>query len=164
MERLPGAAVAIVLATTALLGCRLVPHVDARPLLPPSDERPSDEPLYLAKLHFRNGDYGLAEEYYRRAVEANRDSFDAWLGLAATYDRLRRFDLAENAYRTLVAKIGYTPVVLNNLGYHYLLAGKPTEARTYLMQAYQKDPENPQVLSNLALLDQWSTAPGGAKR
>jgi Flp pilus assembly protein TadD len=163
MNRLPGAAVAMVLAVT-LLGCRLVPHVDARPLLPPSDERPSDEPLYLAKLHFRNGDYGLAEEYYRRAIEVNQNSLDGWLGLAATYDRLRRFDLAEQTYRALIARIGYTPVVLNNLGYHYLLEGKLEEARKYLMQAYQKDPENPQILSNLALLDQWSAAPGGAKR
>jgi Flp pilus assembly protein TadD len=163
MRRLPGAAVVIILAVT-LMGCRSALHADTIPLLPPSDERPSDEPLYLAKLHFRHGDYGLAEEYYRRAVEANRDSLDAWLGLAATYDRLNRFDLAENAYRTLIAKIGYTPVVLNNLGYHYLLEGRIEEARKYLMQARQKDPNNPEVLSNLALLDQWSTAPGGARR
>src|SRR5262245_19238866 len=128
MRRLPGAAVAIVLAAS-LMGCRAVHGLDAVPVLPPSDERPSDEPLYLAKLHFRNGDYGLAEEYYRRAVEANPHSLDAWLGLAATYDRLKRFDLAENAYRTLISKVGYTPVVLNNLGYHYLLAGNFDEAR-----------------------------------
>ena len=49
---------------------------------PRSDERPSDEPLYLAKLQFRNGNYGLAEEYHRRAVEANPESLNAWLGLA----------------------------------------------------------------------------------
>jgi Flp pilus assembly protein TadD len=163
MRRLPGAAVVTILAAS-LMGCGAAAYRDLKPVLPPSDERPSDEPLYLAKLHFHNGDYGLAEEYYRRAVEANRDSLDAWLGLAATYDRLNRFDLAERAYRTLIAKIGYTPVVLNNLGYHYLLEGKIEEARKYLMQAQQKDPNNPQVLSNLALLDQWSTAPGGARR
>jgi Flp pilus assembly protein TadD len=163
MRRLPGAVVVVLLAVT-LMGCRTARDVDVIPVLPPSDERPSDEPLYLAKLHFRNGDYGLAEEYYRRAVEANRDSMDAWLGLAATYDRLNRFDLAEQAYRTLIAKIGYTPVVLNNLGYHYLLKGSIGEARKYLMQAHEKDPNNPEILSNLALLDQWSTAPGGARR
>jgi Flp pilus assembly protein TadD len=146
------------------MGCRTARDVDVIPVLPPSDERPSDEPLYLAKLHFRNGDYGLAEEYYRRAVEANANSVDAWLGLAASYDRLNRYDLAERAYRTLISKVGYTSVVLNNLGYHYLLAGNINEARKYLMQAHQKDPNNPEILSNLALLDQWSTAPGGARR
>jgi Flp pilus assembly protein TadD len=163
MRRLPWAAVVFIVAAN-LMGCRSALHADATPLLPPSDERPSDEPLYLAKLHFRNGDYGLAEEYYRRAVEANPNSIDAWLGLAATYDRLNRYDLAERAYRTLISKVGYTPVVLNNLGYHYLLAGNLDEARKYLMQANQKDPGNPQILSNLSLLDQWSIAPGGARR
>ena len=155
MRRLPGAAVVVILAVS-LMGCRTAHVVDGVPVLPPSDERPSDEPLYLAKLHFRNGDYGLAE--------ANRDSLDAWLGLAATYDRLKRFDLAERCYRAVIAKVGYTAVVLNNLGYHYLLEGRFEEARKYLMQAHQKDPNYPEVLSNLALLDQWSTAPGGARR
>jgi Flp pilus assembly protein TadD len=163
MRRLPGAAVVFIIAAN-LMGCRAALNADAAALLPPSDERPSDEPLYLGKLHFRNGDYGLAEEYYRRAVEANPNSLDAWLGLAATYDRLNRYDLAERAYRTLISKVGYTPVVLNNLGYHYLLAGNIDEARKYLMQANQKDPGDPQILSNLSLLDQWSTAPGGARR
>src|SRR5215813_13793760 len=106
MRRLPGAAVVFIVAAN-LMGCRAALLADAAPVLPPSDERPSDEPLYLGKLHFRNGDYGLAEEYYRRAVEANRNSLDAWLGLAATYDRLRRFDLAEKAYRTLIGEAGY---------------------------------------------------------
>ena len=133
-------------------------------MLPPSDERPSDEPLYLGKLQFRNGDYGLAEQYYRRAVEANPQSVDAWLGLAASYDRLNRFDLAELAYRELIRRVGSTPVVLNNLGYHYLLAGDQTKARKYLMKAYAQDPTNPGIQANLALLDQWGTAPGGAVR
>jgi Flp pilus assembly protein TadD len=163
MDRLPGAALVALLAVT-LLGCRAVPPAEAVPLVPPSDERPSDEPLYLAKLQFRNGNYGLAEQYYRRAVEANPDSLDAWLGLAASYDRLKRFDLAEKAYQQLIRKIGYTPVVLNNLGYHYLLEGRMEEARKYMTWAYRKDPSNPEIQSNLALLDQWTTAPGGAKR
>ena len=163
MGRLPGVAL-VILLVAILLGCKVLPRAGEVPLLPPSDERPSDEPLYLAKLHFRDGDYGLANKYYRRAVEANPNSIDAWLGLAATYDRLKRFDLAERAYDAVVGKIGYTPVVLNNLGYHHLLAGNVQEARKYFMQAYQKDPNNLEIRSNLALLDQWETAPGGAKR
>jgi len=161
MGRFLGAGLAILLATTCL-GCKTL--AGGIPLLPPSDERPSDEPLYLAKLQFRNGNYGLAEKYYRRAVEANPNSIDAWLGLAATYDRLKRFDLAEQSYDAVIAKIGYTPVVLNNLGYHYLLKGDLAEARKYLMRAYQKDPSNPEIQSNIALMRQWTTAPGGAKR
>ena len=44
------------------------------------------------------GNYGLAEENYRKAVELGPRDLDAWLGLAASYDRLKRFDLADRAY------------------------------------------------------------------
>ena len=52
--------------------------------IPPSDQRPSDEPVAKGKLHFTNGDYGLAERHFRGAVEANPKSAEAWLGLAAS--------------------------------------------------------------------------------
>ena len=58
---------------------------------------PSDEYIRMAKVNFRNGDYGLAERNYRKAVEVTPKDAEAWLGLAASYDRLRRFDLADKA-------------------------------------------------------------------
>jgi Flp pilus assembly protein TadD len=133
-------------------------------VVPPSDERASDEPLYLAKLQYKNGDYGLAEQYFRRAVEANNQSIDAWLGLAASYDRLQRFDLADRAYSEVVRRVGHTPAVLNNLGYHYLLQGNLVEARKNLTAAAAKDPNNPHIQYNLHLLATWPAAHGGARR
>jgi hypothetical protein len=41
----------------------------------------------------------LAEQHYRRAVEATHQNGSAWIGPAASYDRLGRFDLADFAYR-----------------------------------------------------------------
>ena len=145
-----------ILIGALLLGCR---HPG---WLPPGDERPSDEPLYLAKLQYSNGNYGLAEQYYRRAVEANENSVDAWLGLAASYDRLRRFDLADRAYGRVVSKVGYTPAVLNNLGYHELLKGNLVEARKHLLAAAAQDPDNPNIQYNIHLLKTWPQAHGGA--
>ena len=46
-----------------------------------------------------SGNYGLAEQHYRRAVEATHQKGSAWIGLAASYDQLGRFDLADLAYR-----------------------------------------------------------------
>ena len=124
--------------------------------LPPlSDARPQDQPLELAKRHFAKSDYGLAERYFRAAVEANAKSSEAWLGLAASYDRLRRFDLAERAYRQVLALEGRSPTVLNNLGYHHMLRGNLKLARTYLSEAARKDPGNPQIQGNLYLLETW---------
>ena len=43
---------------------------------------PSDEYIRTAKVNFRNGDYGLAESNYRKAVEVTPKDAEAWLGLA----------------------------------------------------------------------------------
>jgi Flp pilus assembly protein TadD len=115
---------------------------------------PSQNALVKAQMHFRNEDYGLSETWFRRAVEYNVNNDDAWLGLAASYDRLRRFDLAERAYRVVVRKVGYTLAVHNNLGYHWYLRGDYARARKHFDAAYAMDPGNPYVLNNLKLLDE----------
>jgi Flp pilus assembly protein TadD len=122
-----------------------------------SGERPSDEPVRLGKDHFARKDYGLAEQQFRAAVEANPESIDAWVGLAASYDHLHRFDLAEKAYVQTIKLAGQTPEILNNLGYHYLLKGDRAQARRYLLAAAEKEPGNPYIRSNLELLETWST-------
>lgn len=123
-------------------------------------KRPSDHALYKAKLHFRNRDYGIAEKYFRYAIEENDSSIDAWLGLAASYDNLRRFDLAERAYNIVIKKVGYTPTVLNNLAYHHMLRGNLAQGRKYLERAEALDPGNPHVQNNFKLLNEWATSPG----
>jgi Flp pilus assembly protein TadD len=117
---------------------------------------PSDESVRLGKEYYAHTDYGLAEQSFRAAVEANPDSVDAWVGLAASYDELRRFDLADKAYVQAIRLAGETPEILNNRGYHYLLRGNLVQARRYLLAAAARDPGNPYVISNLKLLDTWS--------
>jgi len=113
---------------------------------------PSDEYIRMAKVNFRNGDYGLAEKNYRKAVEVTPKDAEAWLGLAASYDRLRRFDLADNAYKQ-VLQLGYNnAAVLNNAGYSQLLRGDLKSARRFLLKAYELEPDNPYIVNNIALL------------
>lgn len=145
----------LVIAFLLLAGCAL----DAG-LVPPSDQRPSDEPLYLAKTSFDQGNYGLAEKNFREAVEQNKQSVDAWLGLAASYDRLKRFELASRSYSVAVELVGRTPAVLNNLGYHFLLQGKLELARRHFVEAQKKAPDNEQIANNIEMLDEWKSAHG----
>jgi Flp pilus assembly protein TadD len=114
---------------------------------------PKDD-LSLGKQHFRQENYGLAEHYFRRAAETHPRDAEAWLGLAASYDRLRRFELADRAYKQVVALTGPSPEVLNNLGYSYILRGDYARARTKLAEARALDPKSPYILNNIKLLEE----------
>jgi Flp pilus assembly protein TadD len=114
---------------------------------------PNDD-LSLAKGFFRDGNYGLAERYYRRAAETGPRDAEAWLGLAASYDRLKRFNLADRAYAQVLRLAGPTPEVLNNIGYSYMLRGDYGRARQKLAEAQAKDPDNQYVRANLQLLEE----------
>jgi len=127
------------------------PAAEPNPPLTPSS--PHDE-LNLGKMNFRQGNYGLAQHYFQRAVESGPREAEAWLGLAASYDRLRRFDLADRAYDQLIRLTGRTPGVLNNQGYSYMLRGDYKRAREVLAEAQAKDPANPYIKNNIDLLEE----------
>jgi Flp pilus assembly protein TadD len=114
---------------------------------------PNPDDLNLGKRHYREQNYGLAEKHFRRAVEKLPKDGEAWLGLAASYDRLRRFDLADRAYGQVLEIYGPTPEVLNNIGYSYLLRGDFKRARAKLAEASAKDPDNPYIRNNVELLE-----------
>lgn len=114
---------------------------------------PSDEPLRLAIEHFNRGHFGIAERYFRDAVEKAPKDASAWIGLAASYDRLGRFDLADRAYRQAFLLVGETTALLNNRGYSYMLRGDLKAARKDLLKAYEREPGNPTINNNLKLLD-----------
>jgi len=125
-------------------------------------DNPNDDVL-LGKRHFLATNYGLAEQYYRRAIEkgprtAHRDA-EAWIGLAASYDQLKRFDLADRAYAQAIKLVGPTPEILNNQGYSYILRGDYAHARKKLMLALNKDPTNPFIRNNIKLLDKSGPQP-----
>jgi tetratricopeptide (TPR) repeat protein len=120
--------------------------------LPPATPSKPNEDLSLGRENFREGNYGLAEQYFRRAVEAGPRDAEAWLGLAAAYDRVKRFDLADRAYSQLFAMLGRTPELLNNQGYSFMMRGDYAHARATLLEAQAKDPRNPYIANNLALL------------
>jgi tetratricopeptide (TPR) repeat protein len=109
--------------------------------------------LNMGKKFYRSANYGLAERHFRRVVEARPRDGEAWVGLAASYDQLRRFELADRAYNQAIAIVGPTPEVLNNKGYSYMLRGDYARARTTLRQAQAKDPDNPYIQNNLEMLE-----------
>jgi Flp pilus assembly protein TadD len=112
-----------------------------------------NDALSLGKKQYRANNFGLAEKYFRHAAELHPRDAEAWLGLAASYDRLRRFDLADRAYAQAIGILGPTTEILNNQGYSYMLRGDYKRAREKLAAAQRKDPGNKYVQNNLQLLE-----------
>jgi Flp pilus assembly protein TadD len=127
--------------------------VESEPLAAPGllGSQPDDH-LNLGKKQFRENNFGLAERHFRRAVEQHPRDAESWIGLAASYDRLRRFDLADRAYAQAIKILGPTVEILNNQGYSYMLRGNYKRAHATLMVAQAKAPDNPYVKNNLLLL------------
>jgi Flp pilus assembly protein TadD len=73
--------------------------------------------------------------------------------LAACYDRLGRFDLADRAYNQLIKVAGRQPRIVNNMGYSQYLRGEKAKARKLLLEASAALPGDQTIEANLALLD-----------
>jgi Flp pilus assembly protein TadD len=154
---------------TALAGCETTTDTTVRdasvvapvspagpdPVQEPTDVKyyPSDEPLRMGLEHFNRGSFGLSQRYFKDAVEKAPKDVTAWVGLAASYDRLRRFDLADQAYAQAVRLGGETVQILNDQGYSYMLRGDLSRARRKFAKAYELDPTNPTIANNLQLLN-----------
>jgi hypothetical protein len=121
---------------------------------------PAGDRLQEGKVHFEQGNYGLAVAAYRASLRDDSSSVRALNGLAASYDRLGRFDLARNYYKRALEISPHSAQTLNNMGYSLILearqkkgdAALTAEARSYFQQASQSDGRHPSIAGNLAML------------
>jgi Flp pilus assembly protein TadD len=112
-----------------------------------------DEDTRVARAHFIHGDYGLAQQYYLRAVASSPQNSAAWTGLAASYDRIGRYDLAARAYRQAERHGAVHYVILNNRGYESLLRGDRRGALRLFFRARELAPHNPTITNNIAIAE-----------
>ena len=167
------AAIVLVVSATALAGCsgnaapspapaeaalRAGTLPEAVPTVPPGGA------VEIAKQHFRAGNFGYAAQFFEQAIAMDRDNAEGWLGLAAAYDRLRRFDLADRAYAEVAGRAGRTAVYHNNIGFSYLLRGERAKARQSFLRALELAPESAVVMKNIELLEraEAGAAPGAS--
>jgi Flp pilus assembly protein TadD len=128
--------------------------------IPNSGNPVAMQALADARGHFRNNDFGDSAALYEKVVELTPKDPEGYVGLAASYDRLGRFDLADRAYGTLFKLTGGTAQYYNNLGYSYLLRGNLTAAAANFRSAQQLEPQNTVIANNLQIL---ANAANGAK-
>ena len=112
----------------------------------------ADTALVQARAHFRNSDYGHSAAFYKRVVELRPKDPEGYVGLGASYDRLRRFDLADRVYASLYQLSGGSVQYHNNVGYSYMLRGKLADALKHFRKAEQLAPGNVVVANNLQIL------------
>jgi Flp pilus assembly protein TadD len=139
-----------VTGTVAAAGAAEAPENASDPQI--LGKNPHDD-LSLGKKYFHSGNFGLAEKHFRHGVEQHPRDAESWVGLAATYDRLKRFDLADRAYAQAARIVGETPELMNNRGFSYILRGDYKRARRTLLAAQSKAPDNPYIKNNLDLLE-----------
>lgn len=119
---------------------------------PNGNTPPGADKLAAAKEQFRERNFGLAEKQFKEIVEKDTGNAEAWLGLAASYDQLRRFDLADRAYGQVGKLAGESAALHNNRGYSYLLRGDRARARAEFARAQRLDPQNATVRNNMSAL------------
>ncbi|MGJ7608879.1 hypothetical protein ACSFA7_31395 [Variovorax sp. LT1R20] len=96
------------------------------------------------------GQLAQSEEFYRRLIGTPMES-SAYHGLGLLAGARANYVEAAELLKKAQLRSPTDAMLLNDLGYANLRAGRIADARLPLMQATQLQPDNPQAQSNLAL-------------
>ena len=138
----------------ALGGCSSFDWAGIRSLVISGDQKAISGPelaLAQGREHFAVGNYGIAVDSFNAAVGLDPQSIRALNGLAASYDKLGRFDLAQRYYANAIALDPNSPVTLNNAGYSELLQGNIEKALRMFEMAAKNDPTSARIEANTQL-------------
>jgi len=141
-------------ACVALSACSSFDWPEIRSLVKVGDEKAlsgADVVLAQGREQFAYGNYGIAVDSFNAAVTIDPTSIRGLNGLAASYDKLGRFDLAERYYSNALALDPSSPVTLNNAGYSQLLQGNAKKAMELFELAASIDPSSPWIAANTEL-------------
>ncbi len=107
----------LVAATFAAAGCAASPNaVEIRPIADPAAKmRAGSDGLAEAKGQLALGNVGLALEGFRKVARDYPDRVEAFAGMAACYEAMRRYDLAELKYQAALALVPHSPTLLAKL-------------------------------------------------
>ena len=155
----------MVLVTVALSGCAGMSGTVEQSV--DGDTQQSQGPYEAGKDYFAQKQYGLALAEFRKSLRQNPRAPRELNAVAAVYDQLLRFDLADRYYQLALGIDPNSVQTLNNLGYsHYRRSqeGYGVEylatARAYLARASALAGDNPVVVANLDIVSAAIAGPG----
>lgn len=138
---------------TTLFGCGSTSIEASRNSIPQTvPDVPPGAELSTAMTAFESGNFGFSAKYFEMAAQRSPDDMTACLGMAASYDWLYRFDLADRAYGTCSQIAEDSLHYHNNMGFSYLLRGEYGKASVSFARASQLQPDDPVVKNNLRIL------------
>lgn len=120
------------LACTACGAAKFSPRIIAAAEAP--DAGPG-ETVRLAELQFRQGNVALALQQYRKAMRASPADIDAYIGVAACYDRMGRFELSRRYYEEALALDPSDKRVRHNFALSLRLQGRGEEAARFIAES-----------------------------
>jgi len=130
------------------------------PAQPGTEAQQPADPYEVGKAYFAQAQYGLALESFRAALRQSPDSTRNLNAVAACYDRMLRFDLADRYYQQALALDPHSVQTLNNLGYsHYRRYEEGyggeflASAKDYLDRAVSLAQDNPVIAVNIARVE-----------
>lgn len=145
-----GAALAAPTAAEARRG-----DVEGLRLKPSESSANAAEAQARGKFFLQAGDPVKALAQFRQALAADPGSIEALNGMAVSYDRLGRYDVARSFYEAALGLAPEEPMLLNNYGYSLFLQGDLEGAARYLGMAVASGDPDVQAasLSVLARID-----------
>ena len=96
--------------------------------------------------------YHIAVNYFKKALEMDKDNLFALSRLAWAYSCLNKHQLALEYYQLCEPRMANNDWLISNLGYTYFELGDLTNAEKYLLQAKEMDSESQWVNDQLEKL------------
>jgi len=153
--------IALIVACGFLAGCA-GNSSDVRPMMAMNGTRMAvQDPVENGRALLITGQYGLAVEALSRVLHDQPQNVRALNLIAETYDRLRRYDLADRYHAEALEIDPNSVAALNNWGFSYLVRGNKTRAVGLLERAAAIKGDQPVVTANLRLA--MGDAPTAAK-
>ncbi|RIK64175.1 MAG: hypothetical protein DCC65_14795 [Planctomycetota bacterium] len=121
----------------------------AEPAPPPSLS--ADTHLAAGRMLERQGDLASAIGQYERAITLDPRSPTAYSRLGIVYQKLGRFEDAEQIFKRGIQADPGSAMLRNNLGYGYLLQSRPADAESQFREALRIEPEFKRARMNLAI-------------
>lgn len=111
------------------------------------------ESQYRLARHFqKQGRHEIAVEEFRKVLKIDPRHYNAYNALGVSYDRLKKFNLAADAYTAALKLNPSLDYVYNNQGYSNLLRGNLQEAALSFEQAILLNDQNETYKNNLSLV------------